>query len=1141
MGTVTLGDRIVVELSDDVELRQQSSGRRSRGRATAAMSELDAALEDSGFDISADFELVPVPLRRSRAEEVDPAVRVPVAPDEEAVLLVESEGGVFTWVRGSDAAEPGVRRRSGEARVIRFDLAAAAGGAPAGEPGAAPRRRGIVGWIGKRLVDPIRVRVLKFVARAAIDVAVDWVEGDRPFGLVSLAGEPESWIPGAYSGLPAANRPLRVLLMVHGTFSTTAGSFSALAGTDEGRKFLDEARGAYDVILGFDHPTLAADPEENARALAAALEDLPLESHIDAVAYSRGGLVYRTFAERLCPEFRPDLRFGRAVFVGCTNGGTNLANPENWQEMIDLYTNIVMAGARVLTFAGGVGVGALVRTSISTLGRLVQAFPDVAIRDRRVPGLAAMEPDGDFVRELNAAEGRDGEPTDYFVVASDFEPRIEPSKGLTGELAQYLIDRVADRLFGEENDLVVHTRSMSEFGRKASRLGADGMVVIPAAEVVYHTIYFASERLAESLRKWLTGSAREALERGSGAAPPPPPGDLRRRSAEGSSRFGSSRGSGTRSATAGGAVGGGAGRGSFGGVEIGAGAGVSVTFANRGAFDDSGGLEGFPPRRGSTRGLPRTSDGAESGPTSPPETGTAAVPTSCHFAAEMNPTPLVGLPATLFVTISPHGITVAEGPASAATAKPIPLDSSMKIQVEVIPARNCRVLLSDEDEDRQGSACREIDVPTRSSECLRFLLESDTPGPAEVFVEARQGARLLASFLLKPTFIASREDRMSVSQVARPTAALEDEPAVLRIYEMHQATGLRLRFELSCDNPNIGVLENVDLRPGFDLSAFVGDFLAQLENAYNLSGNNYRSFLRRISEFAIVSANDLIPRKIREKLWEHRAAIKAIQVISEDPLIPWELMYVADPEGGTERRGFLSEWGVIRWLYNARWPQRELRLREDGVFYVIPEYLNPGDRLPGAAAERRMLVRRFPGAQEVEARSDSVRTFLQERAKECDILHFACHGEAQQRAILSSDLLMEGIEGRDGKIVDDLVSMDLVSTNADFGEEPPSGLVFINACQTGRPGEGIAGVAGFANSFIRPMTERGTAAFIGALWSVADDLALSFADTVYRNLLDGQTLVEAVKLARKAADANSDFTWLAYTVYGNPFARLVRT
>jgi CHAT domain-containing protein len=71
------------------------------------------------------------------------------------------------------------------------------------------------------------------------------------------------------------------------------------------------------------------------------------------------------------------------------------------------------------------------------------------------------------------------------------------------------------------------------------------------------------------------------------------------------------------------------------------------------------------------------------------------------------------------------------------------------------------------------------------------------------------------------------------------------------------------------------------------------------------------------------------------------------------------------------------------------------------------------------------------------------------------------------------------------------------TTSVDFGEDAPSGLVFINSCQTGRSGEGIAGGAGLANSFIRPIAERGAAAFIGALWSVSDDLALSFVDMIY--------------------------------------------
>ena len=98
--------------------------------------------------------------------------------------------------------------------------------------------------------------------------------------------------------------------------------------------------------------------------------------------------------------------------------------------------------------------------------------------------------------------------------------------------------------------------------------------------------------------------------------------------------------------------------------------------------------------------------------------------------------------------------------------------------------------------------------------------------------------------------------------------------------------------------------------------------------------------------------------------------------------------------------------------------------------------------------------------------------------------------------------------------------------------------MFLNACQAGREGEGLAGVSGFADSFIRPLSGQGVAAFVGALWSVDDRLALNFAESFYRELKDGKTIVEATRAARKAADAKHDFTWLAYTVYGNPFARM---
>jgi hypothetical protein len=49
---------------------------------------------------------------------------------------------------------------------------------------------------------------------------------------------------------------------------------------------------------------------------------------------------------------------------------------------------------------------------------------------------------------------------------------------------------------------------------------------------------------------------------------------------------------------------------------------------------------------------------------------------------------------------------------------------------------------------------------------------------------------------------------------------------------------------------------------------------------------------------------------------------------------------------------------------------------------------------------------------------------------------------------------------------------------------------------------------------------------------------LTFAETFYSELKKGQPLVEAARAARTAAKTRQEFTWLAYTVYGNPFARL---
>jgi CHAT domain-containing protein len=140
---------------------------------------------------------------------------------------------------------------------------------------------------------------------------------------------------------------------------------------------------------------------------------------------------------------------------------------------------------------------------------------------------------------------------------------------------------------------------------------------------------------------------------------------------------------------------------------------------------------------------------------------------------------------------------------------------------------------------------------------------------------------------------------------------------------------------------------------------------------------------------------------------------------------------------------------------------------------------------------------------------------------------------------MRADLLMAGDKADTGGYVLDPLSADVVKTNARFASTGPKPLVFINACQTGYSGAGLSGgVGGFVDAFLRPFySESGAGALVGALWSVNDRLAFTFAQSFYRGLQKGATLVEAVHGAREAAKGEGDLTWLAYTVYGDPFAR----
>ena len=561
-GAVVVGDaNVVVTALDEGVLPPPMSGvpGRRRGRRAgpaSARATLDADAESAAIKKALDqqdFELVDtIPLRTEpravtlsagkrrgarRGAEASSAslvsivnVGVPLEPGERAIVLLEQDGEYKWHIDGatneseSDAPVAAVRtaRRAKSAgrktarkaavatkRVAHFQLELS----PPREirRTADGRRRSILGKIVGKAV----AYVLRFAAKPLLGAGVKHLEKNIVEGVVHITGiDPSKWTTlDANSSVPIPKKGTpKVLLFVHGTFSSTLGSFGALATFDEGKSFLQRALENYDVVIGWNHRTLSVAPDQNAADLHEWLQaqKWPATPVIDAIAYSRGGLVFRSLVEDLLPnDTKNKVTIGQAVFVGCTNGGTELANPANWHRLADIYVNLAAAGARALTVLPGLNVaGLILAEAISGLGGLLKVLATSATTDNAIPGLAAMNPGGPFIKHINSKQSGQPMPADvrYFAITSNFDPDEAEAEGRTSEmpagLALKLADKAVDAMQRRNNDLVVNVEAMTQidpdlgtYVRERLDYGTNGLV--------HHCRYFGQEETASSLSQWL--------------------------------------------------------------------------------------------------------------------------------------------------------------------------------------------------------------------------------------------------------------------------------------------------------------------------------------------------------------------------------------------------------------------------------------------------------------------------------------------------------------------------------------------------------------------------------------------------------------------------------------------------------------
>ena len=299
----------------------------------------------------------------------------------------------------------------------------------------------------------------------------------------------------------SAAKGKNVLLFVHGTFSNCDNMLAEINEAPQrvGKSLLEDAANHYDLVLTFDHPTVAVSPAMNAFDLSTLLRPLPKK--LDVVAHSRGGLVTRWFLEGFA---NPTMK-SRAVLVATSIAGTSLAAPHRLRAGFDHLANIgSVLGKTVSTVAPHpflVASGTLlsVMCSIVKFGTSTPAL-DAAVA--MVPGLQGQSRVGNNPELTRLRSNYAIGNIDYSAVVSDFQPK-EPGWNFLQHFSkplQRLANWGADLVFDSPNDLVVDVASMHDFADK-QLLAKSDIHDFGVSEKVHHTNYFRQPETLAWIRK----------------------------------------------------------------------------------------------------------------------------------------------------------------------------------------------------------------------------------------------------------------------------------------------------------------------------------------------------------------------------------------------------------------------------------------------------------------------------------------------------------------------------------------------------------------------------------------------------------------------------------------------------------------
>ncbi len=298
----------------------------------------------------------------------------------------------------------------------------------------------------------------------------------------------------------------RTLLFVHGTFSNAENMLAEFTATPAGLQLLNAAIGGekpYKNVVFFDHATLAVSPVMNALELGRFFANT--SGQIDVVAHSRGGLVVRWWLEAFGKSLGvlPATPV-RAVLAGSPLAGTSLAAPDKLQSALSLLSNIGSFMQATLNLVGPLNpfiwvAGKLVQVVVSATGALART-PLIDGVVALIPGLSGQSLVSNNLEINRLRLGPCAVDPLYYAVQSNFETADPGWRFWQYFRRKNLADTATNAIFPSQNDLVVDTASMIDFGVPNLQLAGQPRD-FGTTDHIWHCNYFRQPQTIDYITK----------------------------------------------------------------------------------------------------------------------------------------------------------------------------------------------------------------------------------------------------------------------------------------------------------------------------------------------------------------------------------------------------------------------------------------------------------------------------------------------------------------------------------------------------------------------------------------------------------------------------------------------------------------